>query len=256
MGNIGIVKLLSTIKSPAFLLRDVNGFTPLHAAVKLGYHETAAILTGVGPPEALYMENTVGEIPMETAIQQDLTDRLRDNFTGTVVTPSTLVLLGEISTYPNPFDVPTVETRVRALRETIEELVKEGKLTPGTKLYKAIVGFSDEMGNKIAEAKVKQVELDIDDEEKDREDKKYADSRDQRKTLGCIRKAMQEKPTLRRLSIHLSDVQRSVLNNLRDAEEKAPKKRAGFHHEADEGTWSGGRNWLGSCVNLRDIPER
>ena len=63
---------------------------------------------------------------------------------------------------------------------------------------------------------------------------------------------MQDKPAMHRLSIHLCDVQRSVLNNLppRDVKKKEKKEDDDLDGEADdEGLINEDRNWLGTGCN-------
>ena len=53
-----------SISNSDMLLRDSEGFTPLHAAVQRGFPQSTRLLLKLGPSTALHLENGVGGIPL------------------------------------------------------------------------------------------------------------------------------------------------------------------------------------------------
>lgn len=66
---------------PSLLIRDAEGFLPLHVAVAKGYAGIVALLAQA-EPLALFMENGVGDLPLETARRLDLLNRNCATFPG------------------------------------------------------------------------------------------------------------------------------------------------------------------------------
>ncbi|KAH7108180.1 ankyrin [Auriculariales sp. MPI-PUGE-AT-0066] len=56
-------------------LADVDGFLPLHVAVKSGYFEITGVVLNAGSNSITGVENGVGEIPLEVVKRQELKDR-------------------------------------------------------------------------------------------------------------------------------------------------------------------------------------
>jgi len=213
-GNVDHVKAIVALKTPALLLRDINGFTPFHLAVKLGFSKIASLLAEASPPEVLYMETTVGSTALETAVQCDLLSRARARL-GDKCQLSGISCGDRIMDRKYiPADSKELGERVEALGATIKQLQKERRLTKGTKVTKALVAFSDNMMTKSTEMKVKEVELEKkaqDGEVKSNDTKGLErDNHDPGKTVAVVRKAIQEKASMRRIPIHLADVQKSV----------------------------------------------
>lgn len=259
-GNIDHVKALIVLKTPALLLRDVNGFTPFHLAVKLGYSKVASLLAEASPPEVLYMETVVGATALETAVHCDLLFRARtrlDNqwISGGIDHENT----GIDSSYI-PADSKKLGERAEALKARIDQLEKERRLVKGAKVTKALSAFADSMLTKATEMKVKEVALEkkISDEEAKGDTKAFAwDSCDPEKTLAVVRKAIQEKASMHRISIHLADVQKSVEAALpkRDVGQEVVKEHLNeseLGEEADDSQLLPSQLWLGDHIALVD----
>ena len=260
--NVDHVKALAALRTPALLLRDVNGFTPFHLAVKLGYSKIASLLAEASPPEALYMETVVGATALETAVQCDLLSRARVHLGGKC-SPDGLSYryISTNSSHP-PADSKELGEKAEALKTTIGQLQKEHKLTKGFKVTKALVTFADNMMMKAKEMKVKEVELEkkMKDEEVKSDDTKALerDKCDPEKTLAVVRKAIQEKASMHRIPIHLADVQKSVEAALpkRSVERKEAKEHddgSEVWDEAADPRPSPSQRWLGDYTALEDV---
>jgi len=227
-GNVDHVKAIVALKTPALLLRDINGFTPFHLAVRLGFSKIASLLAETSPPEVLYMETAVGSTALETAVQRDLISRAHAHLRDKGQLSGMNYGHKSIDRKYIPADSKELGERVEALRAMINQLQKERRLTEGTKVTKALVAFADNMMSKTTEMKVKEVEL----EKKARDEEVKSDTKalewdncDPGKTVAVVRKVIQEKALIRRIPIHLVDVQKSVEMALpkREVERKAVK---------------------------------
>ena len=261
-GNVDHVKALIALKTPALLLRDVNGFTPFHLAVKFGFSKITSLLAEASPPEVLYMESVVGATALETAVQCDLLSRAHARLDDKCSPDGLNYGHSSIdSSYP-PVDSKELGERAEALKTTIDQLQKERRLTKGTKVTKALVAFADNVMTKVTEMKVKEVELEkqTKDEEAKSDDTKVLewDKRDPEKTLAEVRKAIQEKASMHRIPIHLADVQKSVEVGLpkRKVEQKETKEHndgSELGDEADDSRLSPSQHWLGDYDALEDV---
>ena len=259
-GNVDHVKGLVALKTPALLLRDVNGFTPFHLAVKLGYSKIGSLLAEASPPEVLYMETVVGATALETAAQCDLLSRARARLDDKSNPSSLSYGRGYIDTTNIPADSKELGERAEALKTMISQLQKERRLTNGTKVTKALVAFADNMMTKATEMKVKEVELEKakdGEAESDTETLEW-DNCDPEKTLAAIRKAIQEKASMHRIPIHLADVQKSVEAALpkREAERKMVKEHqdgSDLGDEVDDSRLLPSQRWLGDDCVLNDL---
>ena len=262
-GNVDHIKALVALKTPALLLRDVNGFTPFHLAVKLGYSKIASLLAEASPPEVLYMETVVGATALETAVQCDLLSRAHARLDerckpGGISNQYS----GYIDSSYFPADSQKLGERADALKTTIGQLQKERRLATGAKVTKALVAFADNMMAKATEMKVNEVEL----EKKTKDEEVKSDStkvleRDNcnpEKTLAVVRKAIREKASMHRIPIHLTDVQKSVEAGLpkRDVDRKAVKEHqdgSELGDEAEDSRLLPSQQWLGDCIALSDL---
>jgi hypothetical protein len=166
------------------------------------------------------------------------------------------------SRYP-PADSKELGERAEALKTTISQLQQERRLTKGAKVTKALVAFADNMMTKVAEMKVKEVELEkkkTNDVEVKSDDTKTLerDQRDPEKTLAVVRKAIQDKASMHRIPIHLADVQKSVEAALpkRDVEQKEAKEHLDGSELGDETEASQllpSQLWLGDYSALEDL---
>ena len=255
--NIGHVKALAVLKTPALLLRDVNGFTPFQLAVKLGHSHVASLLAEASPPEALYMETVVGATALETAVHCDLISRARTRLENKCI-PGGLSYgnLGIDSSYV-PVDSKKLAERAEALKATLDQLEKERRLVKGTKVTKALRAFADNMMTKATEMKVKEVELEKETMDEQANGGFKRDSCDPEKTLAVVRKAIREKASMYRIPIHLADVQKSVEAALprRDVGREAVKEHldgSELGEEADGSRLLPSQRWLEDCNTLAD----
>ncbi|KDQ19312.1 hypothetical protein BOTBODRAFT_142912 [Botryobasidium botryosum FD-172 SS1] len=73
-GRLAAVELLLSHKKsvvvPTLLVCDGTGCIPLHVAARKGYASIVSVLAAAGPPEALHLENGVGDTPREIARMQ------------------------------------------------------------------------------------------------------------------------------------------------------------------------------------------
>lgn len=172
--NINHVRALAALKTPALLLRYIDGFTPFHLAIKLGYSQVASLLAETSPPEVLYMmETVVGATALETAVHCDLISRARVRLDNRCI-PGGFSYgdTGIDSTGHFPADSKKLGERAEALKATIDQLKKERRLTRGAKVTEALSTFADNMLTKTTEMKVKEVEL-----EKGTGDEKESDTK-------------------------------------------------------------------------------
>ena len=259
-GNVDHVEALVALKTPALLLRDVNGFTPFHLAVKLGFSKIVSLLAEASPPEVLYMEMAVGATALEAAVQCDLLCRARARLDGTCRPGGLSYQNSGIYKRYTPADSKELGERAEALKATIDQMQEERRLTKGAKVTKALVAFADNMMTKATEMKVKEVELEkkSKDEEVESDTKTLErDACDPEKTLAVVRKAIQEKASMHRIPIHLADVQKSVEAALpkRDVEQKEAK---GYQDgselgEEAEDSLLPSQQWLGDYSALDDV---
>ena len=260
-GNIDHVKALIALKTPALLLRDINGFTPFHLAVKLGYSKIASLLAETSPPEVLYMESVVGATVLETASQRALLSRASDRLDDKCRPSCFRYGDNSVDTSRVPADSKELAEKAEALKATIDQLQKEHRLTKGTKVTKALVAFADNMMTKATEMKVEEVELEK--KTKDEEAKSDAkplewDSRDTEETLAVVRRGIQEKPSMHRIPIHLADVQKSVEAALpkREVVRKAVREHedgSELGDEAEDTQLQPSQRWLSNYSALDDL---
>lgn len=260
-GNVDHVKGLVALKTPALLLRDVNGFTPFHLAVKLGYSKIASLLAEASPPEVLYMETVVGASALETAVQCDLLSRARTSLDGKCNPVCLSYGYSHVLSNYLPADSKELGKRAEALKAMVDQLQKERRLTNGAKVTKALVAFADNMMTKATEMKVKEVELEkAKDEDVKSDGTKVSewDRCDSEKTLAVVRKAIQEKASIHRIPIHLADVQKSVEAALpkRNVERKEAKEHfdgSELGDEAEDSRLLPSQQWLQDHSVLDDI---
>ncbi|KAG5643246.1 hypothetical protein DXG03_001296 [Asterophora parasitica] len=214
-GAIRSVKLIINYTKSTLLMRDIDGSTPLHCAVQRGFAEISEAIIRAVPPEALYMENGVGETPLEMAALQHKLD-LTQRFTAERHRSVTSLMIHHADDNPERIEIYRLEVELPRLRSTIDDLTQAGKLVRGTKLADELVRFVEMMEEKLEAKKA---------EEKDRafvkeEYARHRDSCNRKHTLEVVSEAVAATPG-QRLLVHLVDVQRSVHGNLaRYAKEK------------------------------------
>lgn len=211
MGHKLAVKAVLDFSKMSILDRDLDGFTPLHCAVKQSFSEIAKLLMDASP-EALYIENGVGETVLEMATLKELVLRLTNSSqVGTRVTTGTRtgddLSGGDPPIEPPRLEVEHLEAELPRLRLAIERLLEEGRLVRGTKLTNELLAFAATMEEKLAAAKAGAKKPE------DAEEPKSTDTADVVGTLRVLKDTMPKIPEKRNL-VHLIDVQRSVQSNL------------------------------------------
>jgi hypothetical protein len=160
-----------------------------------------------------------------------------------------------------PADSKELGEKAEGLKAMIDQLQKERRLTKGTKVAKALIAFADNMMTKATEMKVKEVELEKktkDEEVKSSTKPLEWDNRDTEKTLAAVRKGIQEKPSMRRIPIHLADVQKSVEAALpkREVVQKAVREHedgSELGDEAEDTRILLSQRWLNDYSALDDL---
>jgi hypothetical protein len=228
-GGKRAVKLIIDFTKYGLRLCNVDGETPLHSAVKQSFPEITKLLIDASPIEALYMENGVGETPLDIASLTELLWRIRQWFT----TPSPMELGNNLSIMDTGFSFPLVDQYLKCLdveipklRATLDELLRDGRLRNNTKLTNDLLAFADLMERKLVAAKA------IPEEPlaEGKVDKDAKDAPNVEETLLCVRNAVAANPGLRRL-VHLIDVQRSIQGNL--PQYGAATQKMSHHREDD-----------------------
>jgi hypothetical protein len=203
----------------------VDGNTPLHVAVQKGYAELAQVLIAAGPLIVLHVENGVGDTPLSIAQQQYLLWCTRYRISEDV--PDFLELTGNaVPMAPRRFK-PTTETEIENLKDTLKQLLSDGRLAQNTKLTTALLAFSETLEAKFRAAKQVPNEI-IPKDEKD-----CKDEVNRALTLQHVRNAASKSSGVRQL-VHVLDVQKSVQSDLPTKQENPTSKQDDDGLEAEE----------------------
>ena len=137
-GRVAIARIILEfgIDPAILLLKDAEGSTPLHVAVQNTNTVLAELLLKHGPTQLLYTENSVGQTPQDIASLKGL-----PRVTGPVgVTPEELPWDGEPYLHLQQLQwlkVPPLgrqRTKIAKLRATLDTLLADGHIVPGTQL--------------------------------------------------------------------------------------------------------------------------
>lgn len=138
--------------TPTVILRkDADRSTPLHVAVQNTNTAIVEILIQYGPTELLYMENSVGQTPLDIASLKNLPRKTGPVQVDRPCEPQANVdhqlrLLKNAA----PFDVEKQKVEIPKLRATLDALIADGCLVRGTKLATELFAFLDSMEGKLA----------------------------------------------------------------------------------------------------------
>lgn len=154
-----IINFSKSFPASTLLLRNIDGCTPLHYAVRLDLPEITELLWKELPPLALHMEDGVGMTPLEIASVEFLRERtwkIRDHrFTSLPTLSSSRVDCGlNVAPFSPRANVVQLDEELPKLRTTIGQLMQEGLLIKGTKITDELVNFADMMDTKLTKAKV------------------------------------------------------------------------------------------------------
>jgi hypothetical protein len=139
------------------LLRDVNGRTPLHVAALKTDTVIAELLLKHGPTEHLYTENCVGKTPLDIASlqgpPQDL-NRIKYRYPPADLTTNIETSLRYTRQSP-PFQLQKQKREIPKLRATLDTLLANGSIVPGSELATELLTFADHMERRLAEETVR-----------------------------------------------------------------------------------------------------
>ena len=193
------------------LLRDVDGSTPLHVAVRKTDVVIAELLLKYGPTEHLYIENCVGQTPLDIASLTSLNCLPRRTSQGQL--PCLMSSMMYMRFPPPRVQLETQKREIPKLRATLDTLLSDGSIAPGSKLATELLAFADRMERRLAE----ETELKKEDEKEKVKYKGEIKHTGPRGTTAAmyiaLRDAAAARPGMRRL-VHLADTQRSVQRNL------------------------------------------
>ncbi|KAH9944572.1 ankyrin [Amylocystis lapponica] len=268
-----IVRILLSVNALPFLLRDVKGSTVLHIAVKNHLPNVTKLLTEACPSEALYVEDAVGNTPVEFVTQGALLKNTGEKFTteapdvrllsNTGLVPGS-TLLGDVA-FKKPFEITKQEDELPRLRATIQALLKEGRLRNGTKLTTELLSFADKMEAKLVAEKAKATTMATGEEAKAKAVGRVTaqDTQDVSKTREILLAAVAERPAAQaRYLVHLIDVHRSVHSSLNSSknvawrahnahdDELAPEVQVDKEEDVKKRTFL--TSWSSDCFN-KDI---
>ncbi|KAF8349125.1 ankyrin repeat protein [Amanita rubescens] len=203
--SIKTVELLLARSHVANTIRDSDGCLPLHIAVRCGSSRIAKMLVDASP-STLFMEDGVGSTAAESATITLFRERMnhfsQDTFNLQVATSAPTTANKD----PERFDLARLEKELPRLRETIDSLLKVGKLRKDTKLEKGLLGFAEKMeGHK---RRLQQAPVAV-----EREKEILIDVQDHSATYDVIKEALNYVEGERQL-VHLLDVQESIVGSL------------------------------------------
>jgi hypothetical protein len=209
--------------NPAIILRkDADGSIPLHIAVQKTNTAIVELLLQYGPTEQLYIENSVGQTPLDIATLKNLprTTALFDSGWP----PQLHVDIDHqlrLLTNAAPFDVEKQKVEIPKLRATLDALLADGHLVRDTKLATELFAFADYLDDKLAIEMARKSTAGKDAEGGyGNEVNPVAPKGTKASTYALLRNAVAARPGHRRLA-HLADVQHSVKRCLAQEAEKA-----------------------------------
>lgn len=211
---------------PAVILRkDADGSTPLHIAVQNTNAAIVELLLQHGPTEQLYIENSVGQTPLDIASLKNLSRVTAPVQAGGFLKPQTNIDYQlRILENAAPFDVEKQKVEIPKLRVTLDALLVDGRLVRDTKLANELLAFAGYMEDKLTiEMERKSVAGKDTAEGGDGNDVNPPQGtrpNDVASTYALLRDAVAARPGYRRL-VHLADVQHSVKRCLTQEAEKA-----------------------------------
>ena len=213
---------------PAVILRkDADGSTPLHIAVQNTNTAIVELLLQYGPSEQLYIENSVGQTPLDIANLKNLSRVTAPVGAGEPRQPDAnidyqLRLLKNAA----PFDVEKQKVEIPKLRTTLDALLADGRLVRDTKLATELLAFAGQLEDKLAIEMARKSAAGKNTEGGDgnHDVKPAAAQGTTASTYTLLRDAVAARPGHRQL-VHLTDVQHSVKWCLTQEAEKASSQR-------------------------------
>ncbi|KAK2459398.1 hypothetical protein APHAL10511_008585 [Amanita phalloides] len=218
---IKAVELLLARSNVANTIRDCDGCFPLHIAIRRGCPRITKLLID-SSPSTLFTEDGVGSTALESAALIQFRDRMSSFTDGDGLTRQVTCAESRPSTGLARFNLAHLEKELPLLRETIDSLLKLGKLRKNTKLEKELLGFADRMEEQMC--RLQQAPIILKKPEKTKVDENPVENVDHSATYEVVREVLKYAKGEREL-VHLIDVQKSVDNNMpRGAVRKADVK--------------------------------
>ncbi len=211
--------------NPAVILRkDADGSTPLHIAVQNTNTTIVEVLLQYGPAEHLYMENSVGQTPLDIARLKNLSRVMAPVVVDRPQQPQVnidyqLRLLKNVA----PFDVEKQKVEIPKLRTTLNALHAEGRLVRDTKLTTELFAFAGYMEGKLAIEIARKANDDMEGDGNEHDLMSLSVPTPQgttATTYALLRDAVAARLGHRQL-VHLMDVQQSVKRCLAQEAKKA-----------------------------------
>lgn len=196
--------------TPAVILRkDADGSTPLHIAVQNTNTAIVEVLLQYCPMELLYVENSVGQIPLDIASLKNL-PRVTGLTEGSRIPEPQVNVQFQLRLMQNLplFDVGKQKEQIPKLRATLDTLLADGHLVHGTKLADELFAFAAHMEEKLAIEIERKAAAEREAEEEDKVNPLVPEGTTA-STYALLRDAAAARPGQRQL-VHLVDVQQSV----------------------------------------------
>jgi hypothetical protein len=221
---------------PAVILRkDADGSTPLHIAVQNTNTAIVGLLLQHGPTEQLYIENSVGQTPLDIASLKNLPHVAASVGFDLPLQPQAnidyqLCILENVA----PFDMEKQKVEIPKLRSTLDALLADGRLVHDTKLATKLLAFAGHLESKLAIEMARKSAAGKDTEGGDgNEVNPVAPQGTTASTYALLRDAVAARPGHRQL-VHLADVQHSVKRCLAREAENAPLASSRRIQNSDE----------------------
>jgi len=220
-GSIAIVQKILGYSTASVLLRDIDGSTSLHTAVRSQFPKIFKALAAVVDGEALQMEDSVGHTILEVVSMPELEDRTKAFLRTVPSSPSELDPSSITHNYRHPYDkeaIKRLEKELPYLHGVIDILIPEERKKRRTKVIWELNTFATMVDTRMKKAKAL---LEAEPAYKREDAEKQAnmlDWADARETLVAVREALASRPAKRQL-VHVADVQKSVASDLKAAKQ-------------------------------------
>lgn len=229
-GNLSHVRVIVESTKDSLGQADINGFTPLAAAIHCGYVEIVRLLITISPVDVLFTENAVGQTPLEVAVFKNIVHRSSHTvYRGK--SGLTHRQTRHLATYS--FEVEETDRLARwtsqlpDLRDALKDLREEGLLEQGDDVSRKLDVFVQKLQTWIDAAAEK---TPVSEPAWFQRDTK-SDPVETMQVVSAFLKDSSHAP--KRHLIHLLDVQRSVAASLQisNAAPKAQEDDEGFAQE-------------------------
>ncbi|PFH47159.1 hypothetical protein AMATHDRAFT_7033 [Amanita thiersii Skay4041] len=214
-GSVNAVQLLLAFSPIANTIRDGDGSLPLHVAVRKVFPKITSLLIN-SLPSTIFMEDGMGSTASESI---QIKDRIKQiSALNQLPQPQSLHFNG-VASGPPRFQLSHLEKEIPALTQTIDLLLKEGRLKTNTELEKELLRFADKMEGHMRRLQQEPAQMSALEE---KQDEHPVDSADMETTLKVVKAAVEKGGSKREL-VHLNDVRQSVECSLRKSLKSQPK---------------------------------